>query len=376
VHQGRWISARRIALPVVALVVATGCAGGSTTAAPGPQNVPDIGAYPPLANDAPPGASASATATAAAIGRGVNFGNMFEAPTEGAWGLTVTDDFIDKATAAGFTSVRLPVRWSNHASAQAPFTIDAAFMARVASVVDKLLAKNVVVVLNMHHYRQLDGDQLDAGEASVPSGVVDVRFVMLWEQIAPYFQGRGPRLVFELYNEPHGRMNGEPWNVLAARALRVVRRTNPDRAVVIGPTSWNSASDLRLLKMPNDANLIATVHNYNPFRFTHQGAEWVTPVMPTGVTCCSAAQEGEMTAPLDVARSWSAATRYPVFVGEFGAYSKADSASRIDFDRKMRQAMETRGMSWAYWEFASGFGVYDPTTLTFRQGLLDSLLGQ
>ena len=87
---------------------------------------------------------------------------------------------------------------------------------------------------------------------------------MLWEQIAAHFQGRGPRLVFELYNEPHGRMNGEPWNVLAARALRVVRRTNPDRIVVIGPTSWNSASDLRLLKMPNDANLIATVHNYNP----------------------------------------------------------------------------------------------------------------
>jgi len=42
----------------------------------------------------------------------------------------------------------------------------------------------------------------------------------------------------------------------------------------------------------------------------------------------------------------------------------------------MRQAMESRGMSWAYWEFASGFGVYDPTTRTFHQGLLDSLLGQ
>jgi endoglucanase len=358
------------------LLVTTACAGGSSTAAPGPQGVPDIGAYPPMANDAAPGASASATATAVAIGRGVNFGNMFEAPTEGAWGLTVTDDFIDKATAAGFKSVRLPVRWSNHASAQAPFTIDAAFMARVESVVDKLLAKGVVVILNMHHYRQLDGDPLDAGESPVPAAVVDVRFVMMWEQVATRFQGRGPRLVFELYNEPHGRMNGEPWNVLAARALRVVRKSNPDRIVVIGPTSWNSAGDLRLLKMPNDANLIATVHNYNPFPFTHQGAEWVNPILPVGVTCCSVSQESEMTAPLDIAKAWSAAKRYPVFVGEFGAYSKADEASRIEFDRMMRQAMEERGMTWAYWEFASGFGVYDPTTLSFRQGLLDSLLGQ
>jgi endoglucanase len=368
----------RTTLITALMLLGGGCAGGSATSAPvaQAQTVPDIGTFPPMANDAPPGASAAAMATASAIGRGVNFGNMFEAPTEGAWGLTVTDDFIDKAVAAGFTSVRLPVRWSNHASAEAPYTIDAAFMSRVESVVDKLLAKGIVVVLNVHHYRQLDGDPPDAGESSVPAAALEVRFVMLWDQIATRFQGRGPRLVFELYNEPHGRMNGEPWNVLAARAMRVVRKTNPDRAVVIGPTSWNSASDLHLLKLPNDANLIVTVHDYNPFRFTHQGAEWVSPVLPTGVTCCSPSQESDMVAPLDAAKSWAASKRYPVFVGEFGAYSKADEASRIEFNRKMRQAMESRGMTWAYWELASGFGVYDPATLTFRKGLLDSLLGK
>jgi endoglucanase len=365
-----------VPLLAVTVLAMSACAGGSGIAIPAPQSIPDISTYPPLANDAPPGASARAAATAAAIGRGVNFGNMLDAPTEGAWGLTVTDDFIDKASAAGFTSVRLPVRWSNHASADAPFTIDAAFMGRIDSVIDKLLAKGSVVILNMHHYRQLDGDPLDAGERPVADAAVDVRFVMLWEQLAAHFQGRSPRLVFELYNEPHGRLNGELWNLLAARALRVVRRTNPDRVVVIGPTTWNSASDLRLLKMPNDANLIATVHNYAPFPFTHQGAEWVNPVLPVGVTCCSPAQEAELTAPLDVAKAWSAATRYPVYVGEFGAYNKADDASRIDFNRKMRQAIEARGMTWGYWEFAAGFGVYDPVRLSFRQGLLDSLLGR
>jgi endoglucanase len=82
-----------------------------------------------------------------------------------------------------------------------------------------------------------------------------------------------------------------------------------------------------------------------------------------------------MRAPLDRATSWSMATHYPTYVGEFGAYSKADSTSRIDFNRTMRTAMESRGMTWTYWEFASGFGVYDPATRTFRQGLLSSLLG-
>src|SRR5215218_7238838 len=105
----------RAALLATALLASTACAGNGTTSVPAPQTGPDIASYPPMANDAPPGASASATTTAAALGRGVNFGNMLEAPTEGAWGVTVTDDFIDKARGAGFQSVRLPVRWSNHA---------------------------------------------------------------------------------------------------------------------------------------------------------------------------------------------------------------------------------------------------------------------
>ncbi len=352
------------------------CAGSGATVVPEQSAIPDIGSFPPVANNAAPGASARAASAAAAIGRGVNFGNMLEAPTEGAWGLTITDDFIDKARLAGFTSVRLPVRWSNHAGADAPYTVDASFMARVESVVDKLLARGFTVVLNMHHYRQLDGDAVDTGERTVAVAVVDVRFVMVWDQVATVFKGRGDKLVFELYNEPHGRINGEPWNVLAARALGVVRRSNPERIVVIGPTSWNSADDLQRLKMPNDSNLIATIHNYAPFRFTHQGAEWVTPVLPLGITCCSAAQLAEMKGPLDVAKAWSTAKRYPVFVGEFGAYSKADDVSRVEFSRRMRDAMEASGMSWSYWEFAAGFGVYDPAKLVFRQGLTDALLGR
>ena len=359
----------------VALSVAA-CGSANNTSTSTQTAVPDIASYPPLANDASPGASTRAFATASSIGRGVNFGNMLEAPNEGAWGLSVTDDFIEKAASAGFKSVRLPVRWSNHTSVTAPFTIDPAFMSRVESVVDRLLAKGLVVVLNMHHYRQLDGDPADEGESRVADAALDVRFVMMWEQIAERFKGRGERLVFELYNEPHGRLNGEPWNVLAARTLGVVRKSNPDRVVVIGPTSWNSANDLPKLKLPNDANLIATVHDYNPFAFTHQGAEWVNPSPPLGMTCCSAAQVADMTAPLDAAKAWSTAKRYPVFVGEFGAYSKADEASRIIFNRTMRDAAETRGMSWTYWEFASGFGVYDPTKLAFRPALLESLLGR
>src|SRR5690349_1951392 len=188
------------ALLASAIVSAVACASGASGAGPAPSTDPTLADFPAMASGAAPGASPAARAAAASIGRGVNFGNMLEAPDEGAWGLVVTDEFIDSAAVAGFTSVRLPVRWSNHAGVEAPYAIDAAFMTRVESIVDRLLAKGLVVVLNLHHYRQLDGDAPDAGERAVAPAAVDVRFLMLWDQIARRFQGRGPRLLFELYN--------------------------------------------------------------------------------------------------------------------------------------------------------------------------------
>jgi hypothetical protein len=32
----------------------------------------------------------------------------------------------------------------------------------------------------------------------------------------------------------------------------------------------------------------------------------------------------------------------------------------------MRDAAESHGMTWVYWEFASGLGVYDPVAHRFR----------
>ncbi len=359
---------------VLSTLAACGGKGGPEVSVP-PDSTVGLAAFPPMANDNPPGASAAARATATALGRGVNFGNMLEAPSEGAWGLRVEPEYIDAAAAAGFKSVRLPVRWSNHASPGRPFDVDPVFMARLESIVDSLLGKGLYVVLNMHHYHLLDGDPADAGDTAVDSTLVAERFLVMWKQIAEQFKGKSDHLVFELYNEPHGRQSPAAWNDLAARALAVVRKSNPQRVVMIGPTNWNSADALGSLRMPNDSNLIGTIHNYSPFSFTHQGATWVSPVLPVGVSCCDAGQQAELTAPLAKARTWSDATRYPIYLGEFGAFEMGDMASRVRFTRLMRDGAESRGFSWGYWELASGFGVYDPAAHAFRSPLRDALLG-
>lgn len=63
-------------------------------------------------------------------------------------------------------------------------------------------------------------------------------------------------------------------------------------------------------------------------------------------------------------------------MGEFGAFSAADSASRAAWTAEVVKQSEKRGFSWAYWEFCSGFGIYDDATQTYREHLLNALIKQ
>jgi endoglucanase len=368
--------ARSLLRSLVVAFIATSCA----THAPPPGE--NLTAYPESSPaPAPIPASSSTRAAFARLGPGINFGNMLEAPSEGAWGSHVRDEYPAMVWRAGFRHVRLPVRWSAHATRDAEARIDPAFMQRVDGVVTRLLDEGFTVVLNMHHYRQLDGDRLDNGEVAVDPAVARQRFLAMWRQIAAHFAGRSARLWFELYNEPHGQLSAAAWNELASRALRTVRETNPDRVVVIGPVRWNSADALEQLKLPLDAQLVATVHDYQPFNFTHQQAEWAGPEVARlrGVHCCDSEQRRQLVRPLDVAQQWGAKHDVPIWLGEFGAYggpptSPNDIASRAEYTRLVREAAEDRGMRWAYWELDSGFGVYDPQARAWREPLRTALL--
>ena len=55
------------------------------------------------------------------LGVGINLGNMLDAPNEGDWGVRFENDYAAIIRSAGFQHVRLPVKWSAHASTKSPF---------------------------------------------------------------------------------------------------------------------------------------------------------------------------------------------------------------------------------------------------------------
>jgi endoglucanase len=89
--------------------------------------------------------------TSIELHRGVNIGNMLEAPHEGDWGLTVQEEYFDLIKQAGFDFVRLPVKWNGHAETVAPYAIDAAFLTRTDQVIDWALKRNLTIIIDFHN---------------------------------------------------------------------------------------------------------------------------------------------------------------------------------------------------------------------------------
>jgi endoglucanase len=301
------------------------------------------------------------------LGRGINLGNALEAPKEGDWGVTLKDGYFKVIKDAGFHTVRLPVRWSAHAKTEAPYSLDAKFAERVDWSIDQALKNKLNIIVNVHHFGEMDAQ---------PDKHL-LRLVALWEQIAARYKNRPATVYFELFNEPHDKLTEAKWNSVFPQILAVVRKTNPTRPVLIGPGQWNAVRALDKLELPKeDRNLILTVHCYDPFDFTHQGTPWVKGADKwkgrkwTGTD----AEQAALRKTLDKAAAWAKAQDRPVFLGEFGAYQEAEMESRVRWTRFMVQEAERRGFSWAYWEFCSGFGAYDPKAETWRSTLKSALV--
>lgn len=439
--------------------------------------------------------SAATMAANLSLGRGINLGNALEAPSEGEWGIRLSDEYFDLIAEAGFDSVRVPIRWSAHALKSVPYTIDSSFFERVDWVLDQAHRTGLVVVINMHHYEELMHSPATHKN----------RFLSLWNQIATRYKSEPETVLFEILNEPQGAMNaanGGQWNNYQEEAIRTIRITNPNRPLIVGPIQYNGIDALSLLELPEDQNLILTVHYYDPFDFTHQGALWSDNPPPVGTiwhgaqaTIGSGFQDwswdtdvqktrdglvvkyrrqyaafslyseypmaltrlaltikgridarvecetetglieaGQITANnsdwIDVTVNMSTCGNHvqrlhlknlstdtdtfsirdavvcsadscewpittasqvvydklkqgmdfavsagrPIFLGEFGAFERADMESRIRWTRHVQTTAHRLGYSTAYWEFASRFGIYDPSNGSWRLRLLEALL--
>jgi endoglucanase len=298
------------------------------------------------------------------LGRGVNvlgYDPIWRHPERGRF----KAEHFRKIREAGFDHVRIKLHPFRHNREEGGKNRDS-WWKTLDWAVDGALAAGLVVVLDFHEFDAMSRD---------PAGLKE-RFLAFWSQVAERSKDRPDAVLFEVLNEPHGKFTPELWNEFLRDALGAIRRTNPDRTVIIGPVQWNSIDKLPTLSLPSDdRNLIATVHYYNPFAFTHQGASWTNMRDKLGVTWAATPQEQQaVRADLDRAQAWSEKQRRPIYLGEFGAYDKAEMPSRVRYVGFVSREAEKRGWSWAYWQFDGDFIIYDIPAGRWIEPIRDALV--
>ena len=258
---------------------------------------------------------------------GWNLGNTMDAKGgETAWGNPVTtSEMIDAVADAGFNLIRIPTTWDGHFDDENGYKIDEEWMNRVEEVVNYALDNDMYVILNSHHETDWIKPTMEDVDSVLP------KFTAMWQQIAERFANYGDHLLFEGLNEPRIEGGANEWNggtedgrkalnILNKAFVDTVRATggnNAARGLLI--TTFAAAvaeSTLKELEIPDDPNIIISLHAYTPYRYTyHSGESWEAYSYDDSVG-------KEIDQVFDLMDKYFISKGIPVIITEYGAVSK------------------------------------------------------
>jgi endoglucanase len=309
----------------------------------------------------------TASLSGAPPGRCMGVGGLEQHPAEGQWdyGRKIEQADFARLRAAGITSVRIP--FNAEMRADAAGRVDPAFLARIEQVTGWALDAGLTPVLAYFADEKLHSDP----------DIHEPRTLAVWRSLAARWANLPPQVMFEAVNEPHEATNGARGDLLNARILAEIRRTNPTRTVVLNPGRWANVQGLQEMRLPADPNLVVAVHYYSPWPFTHQGADW-NPNAPAVGSQHWPTPEGvrELEADMAAIRAWRDRTGVPVWIGEFGTHPKISVEQRAAWTRDVRMAFETAGLPWCYFSYTPSFQVWDYQTRRWIGPIFTALTGE
>jgi aryl-phospho-beta-D-glucosidase BglC (GH1 family) len=311
---------------------------------------------------------------------GWNLGNTLEPPTgEGTWGPAATQNLINAVANAGFNTVRIPCAWNSHAN-QSTYVIDATYMARVKTVVDWCVARNLYVVINCHW----DNGWLENNITGSVDATINAKQNSYWTQIANTFKNYDSKLIFAGANEPAVDTAAEMTTLTAyyqtfINAVRATGGNNSTRWLAIqGPSTDIDLTDTLMNTLPTDSasgKLMVEVHYYSPYQWTLMtaDADWGKMFYFWGQAYHHATrtdrnptwgEEDYVTTEFEKMRVKFVAKGIPVMIGEFMAMKRTGStdltgtdfnlhvAARTFFHKTVVATANSKGLKPIYWDIA------------------------
>lgn len=293
--------------------------------------------------------------------RGVNFSG-FEFEEEIGFDSWIFDGkYYDIVREKGFDHIRLPVDFFPRMDASPDYTIDSEFLRKIDTLIDTALNSGLKIVLDFHHFGELQTNVKGNKQ----------KYYKMWEQLSEHYKDYPPALVFELLNEPGNAsaISGggpdvfTPAKILEIQeeAIKIIRKTNPTR-LIVHATSWNDgAAQLMSTEplLPDDENIIMSIHSYEPLTFTHQGADWDGDGIYWPASDFTDDMKGEILDVFKLVKEYHKKYNRPVWVGEFGVFNRiTPDGARAKYADFIVDVMKDADCGWCWWEFQMGFRLY------------------
>lgn len=316
------------------------------------------------------------------MGMGWNLGNQLDSHNNGvasetAWGnKAVTQATMDALYAAGIRTVRIPVTWLGHVGDEPSYTIESAWLDRVAEVVSYAENAGLHAIINIHHDGADSQHWLgikDAANGNNANTRIKAQLKAMWTQISNKFADKGDFLIFESMNEIHdggwgwdsNRNDGNKqygilneWNQVFVDAVRATGGNNATRWLGVPGYCANPDLTLSYLSVPTDeANrIMVAVHDYDPYEYTlndKYNAWGHLADKSKGDTTNGSNEENVITSTFSQLKTKFVDNGIPVYIGEIGCVRRA--TNRAESFRKyyleyVCKAAKTYGLAPIFWD--------------------------
>ena len=258
----------------------------------------------------------------------------------------------------GFNHVRLAFDYRHLESDWRPYDYREAGFALIDRVIDWAGRHGLYVLLDLHAAPGCQAPDWNAGSADGEALFWDVRdfqdrVAALWGEVARRYRDEPAVLGYEILNEPvttHPRQV-ERMNAFTRSCLAAIRREDPDHVVIVNGDAH--ATDLGAIAADifDDPQVMAAFHFYHqytpPLRFVDE-----FPGVHEGLTI----DEDYLFEQTGFnVRSDRERIARPEFLGEFGINYGAGSASQVDAQRSILEAVirraNARGIHWNLWHY-------------------------
>lgn len=309
---------------------------------------------------------------------GINLGNTFEScgswinnssvkNYETGWGSPViTQEMIQGYKDCGFSSLRVPVAWSNMMGDN--YTINADYLARVKEVVEWALDSDLYVIMNIHW----DGGWFEDFGKDDKKDEAFVKYERVWTQLTEAFKDYDDKLIFESLNEEGAWDN--VWNRYSnegdkEKAYGLLNDINQKFVDIVRGSGGNNEkrhlliagynTDIALtcdeaFKMPDDPQnrCALSVHYYTPstFAILEKDESWGKMRSEWGTE----ADFAELNKYMDMVKERFVDKGVPVIIGEYGCPTKNKEPESVRlFISSVSEAAYARGMCPMLWDITN-----------------------